>query len=421
VRDWCRRSKSSKKSFTRRRVHSEVVKREKCEVQMSPSPSPCPRYASEKNVEKGDEEISDAVRYKSTIKTEPVSKDQQMEELNLKDQEIQSKNAEIKIKDKEIQSLSEKMRLKDEELRFVRDGVQSKEREVLFKDNLIQSQCDEISKLKLELEKQVDEAHSMRADVELLKEVNEEKDKHLVNLKIKQESSTGDLARLEKEKKSLEAQVESLEQNVNQVSVEKIALEENVNQVTVEKELVEMKSSRLQRLNEHLRGELEKEKERVNDLDKLRSFLDSGRAEIAEMRQELRRMKENDFAKEKSRGHGSYADKDMELSKMKESLKNLKAENEKLVAPLAMAKNENATLRKDLHELQQVDHRLRWEVRRLNKELDNLMKKEKNNNVREESTACTAAGRLKNSRYQGAPVFGVAPYPAQINHLHHVS
>merc|ERR1719234_1025305 len=107
------------------------------------------------------------------------------------------------------------------------------------------------------------------------------------------------------------------------------------------------------------------------------------------MREELRRMKENGFSKDKSRGQGPTADKDMELFKVKEGLKNLKAENEKLEASWTEVKNQNAALRKDLHELQQMDHRLRWEVRRLNRELDNLMKKEKNNNVRvEESTDC---------------------------------
>ena len=420
---WKRRKLTTKSSF-RRTLYREVdVKREKCEVQTSPSPSPCPRYRSEKNGRDEDEGNPDALEYRSRVKTEPVSTDQSPavqwnDNSELKDQEIQSKIEEIKIK-KEIQSLSEERRIKDEELRLAREKVQSKEQEALSKEDLIQSQCEEISKLKFKLEKQVGEANTLRAGVELLKEKAEEKEKYLSILKITQESSTEELARLVGNVKSLEGQAVAHRENVNRVTVEKVALEENVNQLTVEKELVEMKSCKLQRLNENLRFQLEKEKEREIDLVKLGSFLDSGRAEIADMREELRWMKINSFA----RGRGA-ANTDVELVKMKESLNHLKAENETLKTSWPMVMSENATLRKELQELQQVEHRLRWEVGTLKTELSNV-KKENNNNVRGQNNnnntreQVPASGCTGWCQTQTPPMVGAAPQSGPP--LHHVA
>ena len=362
------------KSFNRRTLHGEFdEKREKCGARISLSSSPYSRYRSEKNfkAESRDvpEGIPDAMRCRSTVKIEPVSMDN--------DNEICVKNEEIKIKEQEIQSLSVEKEAKEEELRLVREEVKSREEEALLKDNRIQSQCEEISQLKSELKKQAEEVNTLRADVELLKETDEEKEKYLSNMKITQVRSTEKLARFEGIVKSLEAQTIAHQENVNRVTVEKVALEENVNQLTVEKELVEMKSCKLQRLNENLRGQLEKEKEREIDLDKLRSFLDSGRAEIAKMREELARMKIYGFAK----CPGTAANTDVELLKMKEDLNNLKVEKEKFKTFWTMVKNENATLRKDQEELQQVEHSLRREVASLKTELDNV-RKENNNNVR---------------------------------------
>merc|ERR1719341_2048731 len=288
------------------------------------------------------------------------------------------------------------------------EEVQSKEREALSKDNLIQSQCEEISKLKFNLEKQVGEANTLRAGVELLKEKAEKKEKYLSNLKITQDSSTEELARLVGNVKSLEGQAVAHRENVNRVTVEKVELEENVNQLTVEKELVEMKSCKLQRLNENLRFQLEKEKEGKIDLVKLRSFLDRGRAEIADMREELRWMKINGFA----RGRGA-ANTDVELVKMKEGLNHLKAENEKLKTSWPTVMSENATLRKELQELQQVEHRLRLEVGRLKTELDNV-KKKNNNNVRGQNNNNTreqvpASGCTGWCHTQTPPMVGAAP------------
>ena len=381
------------KSSFKRTAHREVeIKREKGEV--SPSPSPCPRYPP-------------TMEYNSTIKVEPDSMDQSIivqwkEKLELKDQEIQLKNEEIKLQEQEIQSLREDTRVKNEDLRLAREEIQSKEGEDQSKENLIQSQCEEISKLKLNLEKQVGEVNTLKADVDLLKEKNEEKEKNLSKMKITQESSTEELARMEENVKSLEAHA--------------VALQENVNQVTVEKELVEMKSCKLQRLNESLRGQLERENDREIDLEKLRSFLDSGRAEIAEMREEVRWMKLNGCAR---CHYGAAINTDMELFKMKESLTNLKAENQKVKTSWAVVEDEKATLKRDLHELQQAEDRLRWEVRRLKWELDTV-RKENNNNVRGQNvnnnntrgqvsgSGCT--GWCKN---QGpSPMIGVTPQPA---------
>jgi len=424
-----RMRRSNMKQFTRT-VHREVnVKREKCEVQTSPSPSPCPRHRSEKDGRDEHVGIQDGRECRSTVKTEPGYIDQSImdhwkDDFEMKDHKIQSKNEEIKTKEQEIRILSEEGKIKDEELRLARNEVLSKEEEALSKDNLIQSQCEEISKLKSKLEKQEGEANTLRASVDLFKEKNEEKEKYLSNMKITQESSTEQLARLEGNMKTLEAQTVAHREHVNRMTVEIVALEENVNQLTVEKELVEMKSCKLQRLNENLRGQLEKKKERDADLDKLRSFLDGGRAEIAEMREELRQMKVNGFSK----GRGAAA-ADLELVKMKEGLINLNAENKKFKTSWAIVKEENATLRKDLQELQQVEHRLRWEVGRLKNELDNVKKENNNNSVRgqnnnytrEQVPASDCTDWCQNLRAQAPPRVGAASNPAQIGPFQQVA
>merc|ERR1719494_1771572 len=124
------------------------------------------------------------------------------------------------------------------------------------------------------MELQVKDDHNRRK-VKYLVEKSVEDEKRLKNLANVKECSSEELLSLKQHVTSLKSQIG--------------ALQENVNQLKVEKELIEMKSSKLQTSNESLRGRLAEDKELV--MKELRSFLDSGRAEIADMREELMKMK----------------------------------------------------------------------------------------------------------------------------------
>ena len=355
-----RNSKRKRPSMRKRPMRPFEVKKEKCEVQ---SLSPMHRHRSEKEDVDNKEKRRDALdemKYKSTVKTEPVVMDQ-------------SNIAQVQWK----QILDLENQEKDEELNLAREEMQ-------LKDNLIQSQCEEISKLKFEAKEQVQRANSLNADVEILREKNEKKEKCLCNIKINQESMKEEIARLDENVKSFEDQVVALQESVNLVTAEKDDLQESVNQLTVEKELVEIKSFKLQRSNESLREQLGDEKGREGDLEKLRSLLaiecESGRAEIAEMRRELSKMKEGDDA----------------YPGLVERLSNLKVENQKFKTACSMMKNDHETLKRELHELQKVNHKQSWEVRRLQAELD-FVKKENNNNnnVNEQAQTSACPNQLK--------------------------
>ena len=376
-----RNSKRKRPSMRKRPRRPFEVKREKCEVQsLSPMPTfglptlptlpTLPRYRSEKeNVDKKEKrrDALDEMKYKSTVKTEPVVMDQ-------------SNIAQVQWK----QILDLENQEKDEELNLAREEMQ-------LKDNLIQSQCEEISKLKFEAKEQVQRANSLNADVEILREKNEEKEKCLCNIKINQESMKEEIARLDENVKSFEDQVVALQESVNLVTAEKDDLQESVNQLTVEKELVEIKSFKLQRSNESLREQLGDEKGREGDLEKLRSLLaiecESGRAEIAEMRRELSKMKEGDNV----------------YPGLVERLSNLKVENQKFKTACSMMKNDNETLKKELHELQRVNHKQSWEVHRLQAELDFVKKENNNNNVNEQAQTSACPNQLKAQELRTLP------------------
>ena len=173
---------------------------------------------------------------------------------------------------REIQ-LREENKLKNEELESLRMELQ-------VKDDHNRRKNGELLRLNQELEKYMEEAGSLKAKVKSLLEKSVEDEKRLKNLANVKECSSEELLSLKQHVTSLKSQIG--------------ALQENVNQLKVEKELIEMKSSKLQISNESLRGRLAQAEDKEIVINELRSFLDSGRAEIADMREELMKMKKGD-------------------------------------------------------------------------------------------------------------------------------
>jgi len=260
--------KPSRSKFSREKVPREEsidIKRVKREISSSPSPSP--RYQSRKENDPSNEKT---VLYHSTVKTESFVKDQQMEILELKELEIETHIREITKRVEEVEVLREENKLKNEELESLRMELQVKDDHNRRKDG-------ELLRLNQELEKYMEEAGSLKAKVKSLLEKSVEDEKRLKNLANVKECSSEELLSLKQHVTSLKSQIG--------------ALQENVNQLKVEKELIEMKSSKLQISNESLRGRLAEAEDKELVMKELRSFLDSGRAEIADMREELMKMK----------------------------------------------------------------------------------------------------------------------------------
>jgi len=258
-----RRSKFSREMPREESIDIKRVKRE-----ISSSPSPSPRYQFRK-----ENDASKAVLYHPAIKTESFVKDQQMEILELKELEIETHIREITKRVEEVEMLREENKLKNEELESLRMELQVKDDHNRRKDG-------ELLILNQELEKYMEEAGSLRAKVKSLLEKSVEDETRLKNLANVKECSSEELFSLNQHVTSLKSQIG--------------ALQENVNQLKVEKELIEMKSSKLQISNESLRGRLAEAEDKEIVMKELRSFLDSGRAEIADMREELMKMKKGD-------------------------------------------------------------------------------------------------------------------------------
>ena len=254
-----RRSKFSREMPREESIDIKRVKRE-----ISSSPSPSPRYQFRKE---NDASAEKAVLYHPAIKTESFVKDQQMEILELKELEIETHIREITKRVEEVEMLREENKMKNEELESLRMELQVKDDHNRRKDG-------ELLILNQELEKYMEEVGSLKAKVKSLLEKSVEDGKRLKNLANVEECSSKEL--------------------VISLKSQSGALQENVNQLKVEKELIQMKSSKLQISNESLRGRLAEAEDKEIVMKELRSFLDSGRAEIADIREELMKMKKGD-------------------------------------------------------------------------------------------------------------------------------
>ena len=259
--------KPRRSKFSREVPRDESIDIKRVKREISSSPSPSPRYRSRKEDDLSTEKT---VLYHSAVKTESFVKDQQMEILELKELEIETHIREITKRVEEVEVLKEENKLKNEELKSLRMELQVKDDHNRRKDG-------ELLRLNQELEKYMEEAGSLKAKVKSLLEKSAEDEKRLKNLANVKECSSKELLSLKEHVTSLKGQIG--------------ALQENVNQLKVEKELIEMKSSKLQTSNESLRGRVAEAEDKEFVMKELRSFLDSGRAEIADMREELMKMK----------------------------------------------------------------------------------------------------------------------------------